>query len=374
MRRLRLSLVFLPLITTISCITAAFPATTTPTDTLHHGTPQPISASIENPPIIGENVVAPGINPLTGQLFSDPAALNRLPILAKISNAPVIVRPQSGLSAADMVFEHYVEGGLTRFSALFYGEAPQRVGSIRSARLIDLELVPMFQALMAFSGASTGVEDRLNRSDFASRLFKGVLFNPPYFWRDETIEVPHNMFLDTQALWQLAALQGLDQPPELSGLTFSQSTPPGSSGVAGELDLRYRATRVIWRYNSISGLYDRWADGEIHRDANTLEQVTAANVVILYADHQLTDIVESQFQDVVSYSLEITLRGSGQAILFRNGQRYDERWVRPTREAMLTLETSEGKPLDLKPGKTWFQVVPLLGQQNPQEEWLRVGE
>lgn len=70
------------------------------------------------------------------------------------------------------------------------------MGSIRSARLIDLELVPMFGGLLAFSGASIGVEDRLNTSDFAGRLYKGVLYGLPYYWRDEEIEVPHNMFAD----------------------------------------------------------------------------------------------------------------------------------------------------------------------------------
>jgi hypothetical protein len=312
------------------------------------------------------------VNPLTGLKVQNPANLKRRPMVVKISNAPPLVRPQAGLSSADLVFEHYTEGGLTRFSAVFYGQAPNRVGSIRSARLIDDELVPMVQGLLAFSGASTGVEDKLNRADFAARAYKGVLYGPPYFWRDETIEVPHNLFMNPNALWQLAAKDGFAQKPNLHGMAFATNPPPGSAGPADQVDLRYRATRVIWKYDTKRGSYRRFADGEGHFDANTNEQISAANVVIIYADHQFTDIVESEFQGNKSYSIEIKLWFEGDAILFRDGQRYPARWLRPTRADMLTLRTSTGDPLAFKPGNTWFEVAPLPEQQHPQEEWLRV--
>ncbi|HRL10969.1 MAG TPA: DUF3048 domain-containing protein, partial [Aggregatilineales bacterium] len=58
------------------------------------------------------------VNPLTGLVVDDPAVLQRRPIVAKISNAPPLVRPQAGVGQADLVYEHYAEGGLTRFSAV----------------------------------------------------------------------------------------------------------------------------------------------------------------------------------------------------------------------------------------------------------------
>lgn len=354
---------------------AACVAPILPEPTLEGLSLQPIIAqsllpTLEDQTGFGPDTFPEGMNPLTG-LLVDPAALERRPLVVKISNAPPLVRPQAGIGAADLVYEHYVEGGLTRFSAVYYGSAPDRVGSIRSARLIDYELVPMYGGLLAFSGASTGVEDRLNTSDFSQRLYKGVLYGLPYYWRDETIEVPHNMFMNPNALWELAAEEGLNQRPDLRGLSFSQEPPPGGTP-AGTLDLRYRATRVIWDYDPDLGRYRRTSDGQGHFDANTLEQVTAANVVILFADHQLTDIIESQFQDSISYSIEIRLWFEGDAILLRDGQQYRARWVRPTRETMIGLRTLDGQFLPLKPGNTWFQVVRLPEQQDPAEEWLEV--
>ncbi len=312
------------------------------------------------------------VNPLTGLQVANPAVLDRRPMLIKISNAPVLVRPQAGISAADIVFEHYAEGGLTRFSAIFYSQAPNRVGSIRSARLIDTDLIPMFGSLLAFSGASTGVETLLNNADYANRLFKGVLFGQPYFWRDETIEVPHNMFMNPNALWEKATEEGINQRPKLQGLSFAQAAPPDSLAAITSIDIRYRATRVLWKYDAAIGLYRRSADGQGHFDANTMEQITSANVVVIFADHYFTDIVESEFQGNKSYSIAVNLMGEGDAVLFRDGQRYDGHWVRDDLNTIIGLRTLKGDILPLKPGQTWFQIVQLPEQQNPQEEWLEV--
>jgi hypothetical protein len=320
---------------------------------------------------IGPDEFPEGVNPLTGLVVDDPAVLLRRPIVAKISNAPPLVRPQAGLNAADLVYEHYAEGGLTRFSAIYYSQAPEQVGSIRSARLIDYELMPMYQGLLAFSGASTGVEDKLNTSEFADRLFKGVLYGWPYYWRDDTIPVPHNMFTNAAALWQLADETGINAAPTFHGMAFDPDPAVNvSAGTANSIDIRYRASRVGWEYDPASGLYRRITDGLGHYDGATLEQVTAANVVVIYAEHTLTDIIESQWQGSISYSIEIKLWFEGDAVLFRDGQRYDGRWVRPTREDLLALRTTDGELLYMKPGNTWFQVLPLAEQLIPEEEWM----
>ena len=80
--------------------------------------------------------------------------------------APAVVRPLSGLSLADLVFEHYAEGGVTRFTAIFLGQEAPKIGSIRSGRLIDLEIPAMTGAMFAYSGSSGGVKEKIIASDF----------------------------------------------------------------------------------------------------------------------------------------------------------------------------------------------------------------
>ena len=108
-------------------------------------------------------------NPLTGELMTNPADLQRRPLAVKLSNSPPsYTRPQSGLNQADLVFEHTTEGNITRFTAIFYGQTPEKVGPIRSARLIDVELPAMYDAALFYSGTSTGVGERLRGSDIRS--------------------------------------------------------------------------------------------------------------------------------------------------------------------------------------------------------------
>jgi hypothetical protein len=317
--------------------------------------------------LLGPDTYPLDVNPLTGQVVADPALLEQRPFVVKISNAPPLVRPQAGISEADIVYEHYAEGGLTRFSAVFYGNMPQRIGSIRSARLIDYELMPMYQGLLAYSGTSIGVGEKLNGSEFADRLFEGILYGYPYYWRDDTIDVPHNMFTDLTALEALAHEDGSNAVPDLHGMAFDATVPDGESGAANHIDVRYRATRAEWLYDPRNGNYLRYSDGQPHYDANTNTQVTADNVVILHAEHHLTDIVESEWQGSKSYSIEIELWFEGDAVLLRDGRRYDVRWSRPTRENLISLYTLDGEPMPFKPGNTWFQVFPLPEQQEADE-------
>jgi Protein of unknown function (DUF3048) N-terminal domain/Protein of unknown function (DUF3048) C-terminal domain len=302
----------------------------------------------------------PDVNPLTGLKVDDPQVLARRPLAVKISNAPPLVRPQAGIGEADLVFEHLTEGHLTRFTAVFWTHTPPRVGSIRSARLIDLEIATMYDAIFAFSGASNGVREKIFNSPFASRSLEGVTVGPPVFYRDDSIEVPHNMFGSPMAMWDRATAKGVNTPPtSLGGMVFSPvPMPQGRPGATIKVD--YGPTDAEWRYDEASGRYARWSDGQPHTDANTRKQITAANVVLLYSWHQFDHtIVESEFQGSKSYSVEIQLWTLGPALVCRDGQCVKGLWNRWNKADMLSFWTDDHQPIYLKPGNTWFQVVNL---------------
>ncbi|MCA9966156.1 MAG: DUF3048 domain-containing protein, partial [Anaerolineales bacterium] len=132
----------------------AVPPTETPlpTETAVPATPTPFPTATVEPTVTATQVPTPAnllaaedftdhINPFTGEYLDDNTNLLRRPIAVKISNSPPEwVRPQSGIGQADLVFEHVTEGPITRFTALFYSQTPEKIGPIRSARLIDVEL------------------------------------------------------------------------------------------------------------------------------------------------------------------------------------------------------------------------------------------
>jgi hypothetical protein len=317
--------------------------------------------TVEN--LIGPDDFAPDVNPLTGRTAADLATLDRRPIAVKISNSPAqFVRPQSGLNRADLVFEHYAEGGVTRLTAVYYSQGADAVGSVRSARLIDLEIPAMLQSAFAYSGSSAGVQARIRASDFFDRVISPELgFGEPYFFRVPREGVPfeHTLFANLSAIWDWLARNNMNARPALEGLAFSEALPAGGSP-ATRVFIGYvaRESRVEWVYTAGAGTYLRWQGGQPHSDALTGEQLSAANVVVVSAHHQETDFLEDNVGGG-HFSIEIQIWGEGPATLFRDGQRLEGRWQRTDRNTMLAFHDLNGAVLPFKPGNTWFQVVPL---------------
>jgi hypothetical protein len=306
----------------------------------------------------------PDVNPLTGLKVDDPAILDRRPLAVKISNSPPIVRPQAGLGSADLVFEHYAEGGVTRFTAVYLGQGAPKIGSIRSGRLIDLEIPAMFKAMFAYSGSSGGVKQKIIDSDFSQEnrvISPDFGVGEPVFRRipEPGKAFEHTLFTSTDALWALTTERGLNTRQGLLGLAF-RASPPEDGQPARYVELAYLpgAASAEWTYAPDLGLYQRTILGEPHTDELTGQQITAANIVLVYANHVETDILE----DLVGgghYSIEIQVWGEGPVQIVRDGQVYNGSWIRQAREDMLSFRDAAGQPLTLKPGNSWYQLVPL---------------
>jgi len=349
--------------------TAAPPAAATAIPTF---TPEPAPTAMEPTPtaksqaaegLIGPESYEPDVNPLTGQVVADPSVLDRRPIAVKVSNSPArYVRPHSGLDKADLVFEHYAEGGVTRLTAVFYSQGASQVGSVRSGRLIDLEIPAMYQAAFAYSGSSVGVRDKIRVSDFFDRVISPDFgYGEPYFVRAPRDGVPfeHTLFADLYDVWAWLDNNDNNARPELKGLAFNEASPDGGDP-AGSVLVGYIAgeSQVNWVYAPGAGRYLRWQGGEAHTELLSGDQLSAANVIIVGAHHEDSDILEDHIAGG-HYSIEIQIWGEGPATLFRDGMRYEGRWRRTNRGDMLTFTDLEGNVLPFKPGNTWFQMVPL---------------
>jgi len=301
-------------------------------------------------------------NPLTGELEEDPSVLDRRPIAFKISNSPAgYVRPQSGLSQADLVFEHATEGPITRFTAIIYDEVPPDVGPIRSGRLIDAEIPQMYDAAFAYSGASQGVNGKLFSSPFSRRILRA---DAPGFYRTgEDKPFEHTLYADPSQWWEELERRELNQRPQFQTMMSFSEEPPEGGEPASHININYQDRMIVdWEYDEESGRYLRWADGEEHTDKNTGEQLSAANVVVVFALHQIVPSICEYAPpggECQAFSTEIQIWGRGRALVFRDGQMYTGTWRREQPNHMLTFYDDDDNPIPLQIGHTYFQVVAL---------------
>jgi hypothetical protein len=164
------------------------------------------------------------VNPLTGLKVENPDLLKRRPVLVKVANYPAVGRPHAGLSFADIVFEYYIGEGSNRFAALYYGQDCNKVGPVRSGRLVDPELARMYQGVLAFSGANP--ENVLPRIQelMGDRIITEDTC--PGLCRDDYTVI--GVFANTADITNVMQAKGVEiDNPDLTGMLFDTTVPAG---------------------------------------------------------------------------------------------------------------------------------------------------
>lgn len=332
-----------------------------------------------------------GINPLTGLPYPDQAAVERRNLIVKISNFPPVVRPQHAVNQADIVYEYEAEGGVTRFAAIYRSNAPDYVGSVRSARLIDIELATMYNALLAYSGTSEPIQELLTTEPF----FNFQLISPSVghaenqnnncddavFCRNDdllTIGTPreHTLFGNTNLMWAIADRQGTNTGFIAFGFGFSEDeTRNGEGTVANDIEIEwFGQTDSRWQYDAETERYLRFTDGVPHFDAADGEQLWADNLVVIEVPHVERPDLFPPGANYASLGIEL-FGGQGRAYVIRDGMLYQGFWRRNENEALgqaLQLVYGDNTPILLQPGRTWVTVVRGLGNAIISEEFTDV--
>lgn len=340
--------------------TVAAPPTTTPSPT-PEVTPTPEIVTLLSLDDFGDNR-----NPLTGELVEDPAVLERIPIACKITNHPAkYTRPQSGISSADIIFEHINLWSSTRFTVIWYDETPEEVGPVRSARLIDKEIPAMYHSSLCFSGANVGVSQTLFGSDISQRILRSNVDG--YYRREDLTDRPseHTLYTVPEMLWAELETRGFGERPRWGAVPVFDTRPQEGGEPASAMTLDLIDEIAYWEYDAESGRYWRWSDDEPHTDALNDEQLSAKNVVVLYVPHvdnASICAVPNADGSCLAYSIEIQMWGTNRAWVFRDGQKYEGWWRREARGDMLTFYDNDGEPIPLQVGNIFFQVMPATWQ------------
>ena len=301
--------------------------------------------------------------PLTGRPLNG-GPVTRRPLYVKIDNNHT-ARPHYGISRADQVYEWLVEGLTTRLAAVFHSQAPDVIGSVRSARMTDRPIVPSLAAAFVYSGGGPEELMGLHYDDAVAHRYIDLL--PGYGWgyREASRPAPYNYFTTYEALRNaLASAPGGDDPVNVPAWDFLPATVTdplaggfGPSVAANTLSVPYRdGFAVRYQYDAASRTYARYDDGVREVDGANGEAIVARDVVVIQTEVHLTD--QWGLDPSGSPKLDMQLTGTGRGFVFRDGRRQEVTWSRPDIVDVFELRNPAGEAVRLSPGQTWIHIVP----------------
>jgi Protein of unknown function (DUF3048) N-terminal domain/Protein of unknown function (DUF3048) C-terminal domain len=273
------------------------------------------------------------------------------PAIIQVENSDA-GRPQSGLAAADLVYEYVAEGGVGRFSVFFFtAPAPrQEVGPVRSARTVTVQLATLYHGFLAYSGASTYIGGLLRRASFPSYdedSARGNLF------RIAARAAPHNLYTDGQHIANLAALAARSpagyqlwtrSAATVGGVPISTFTVPVSA-----------SERPVFTWRADVNGFTRTEDTGLLVDPATAAPLVVPTVIV----QQVAVTTDPHVVDVDGrLGVDQAIEGSGSAQVFTGGQEYQATWTQPSSGPPL-FTLSDGSPAPIAPGEVWISLVPL---------------
>ncbi len=267
------------------------------------------------------------------------------PIMVMVENSPA-ARPQTGLEKADVIYEILAEGEITRFAAIFHSKKPGTIGPVRSIRPYYVQIGAAIDAVIVHAGWS---QDGMNAiKKYKADHFDQVYGDEAYYWRDKSRKMPHNLYTGIDRI-----LKGIEAKKKRTdwtakGFLFDPSGNALQIGEAAtEVHIPYLyGYHVDYAWNEKVARYVRSMNNKPHYDAETGNDLMAANLLICKSKHKVLDEKFRRDVDVI---------GPGKGWLAQNGRIIPITWKMSA--GLVRAFDASGTELHMNPGQTWIQFV-----------------
>lgn len=294
-------------------------------------------------------ILGPDECPLNGTEPEGDVDVGRPAVAVKIENAP-LAYPLSGLEDAEVVYEELVEGGVTRFMAIYHCGDSSKAGPVRSARIVDPALLLPYTKILAYSGSNRPVRDALEQAGIVqldeTRAGKGLRRIP----RDG-ISSEHTLYANSQALRRIGSKDFGDPPADD---IFEFGDRGGKGKRARTISIEFSGSTQVG-YDFRRGRYVRSQGGEpfmTERGGRLAVDNVVVEVHEVHLSKQITDVTGNPSVEIADET------GSGSAVLFRDGRAFQGTWERDAVGDAVRFLTRSGKSMVFKPGTTWIHLVP----------------
>lgn len=273
-----------------------------------------------------------------------------------------ITRPLSGISEADIVFEMpVITDSITRLMAVFGCALPAEIGSVRSARHDFIDLANSVDAIYAHWGGSHFAQDEL-KTGAIDEL--DALVNPyNVFYRKNNLPAPHNGFTNGEKVLSVSEKLKFRLENKFKGFSRMDCEKENDQlakckdAVDGMLKIGYPGEFwVEYKYDAATNAYLRWRGGKKEIDRNNKKQVTAKNVIVMFA---VSKQIEGDYNDVA-------LEGKGKAEFYVNGAKIEGIWQKNASSPKFYFYNNSGEEIKFATGNIWVEIM----QMDQKTEWI----
>jgi hypothetical protein len=285
--------------------------------------------------------------PLRGTTVSA-GSLDHASIAAKIDNH-WDARPQVGLETTDIVFEELVEGGITRYVAVWQSEIPDLLGPVRSIRPMDPDIISPFGGIVCYSGGQLRFVALMRQTPVYNAIH-GQPDTADTFYRTKDKRAPHNVLVKAKQV--LGQHEDIAAPKQQFAYALDAASSTAAKDGAPTAVVNYRFSYAFdgtWTYDPATELFARAQQGDKDLDSNG-RQLTATNVVVLRVG-----VVNDRGVP------KTQLFGSGEAWVSTGGGTVHGTWSKSSPTSSIRLVGDDGVTIRLGAGNTWVELVPHSG-------------
>ncbi len=321
--------------------------------------------SASPPPTPGSPSPSLVVAPLDG-LQTTAANASRHPVAVMVDDLSP-ARPQSGFSAASVVWQAPAEGGIPRYMMVFQERLPKSIGPIRSSRLYHIAWAAEWRAVYVHAGGSPQALETLAAKGHGQYVYNadGFRYEGRELYRITSRLPPHNLYSDAANLGKLIDAVRAPSGPAQPVWSFAADAPVEDRPVGGTVDVRYPYNHIHYAYDRLSNSYRRSVTAEgPQKDAATGQRVAPKNVVVIVMHFGPLNDGHPQ-----KHRLEANFVGSGRAWVFTNGRAVRATWRKKSFTGPTLLYDAAGRKIALTAGQTFVQVI-----QSATELGYRVGK
>jgi len=299
------------------------------------------------------------VSPINGLLFTK-TEMNKLksrrPVAVMISNHAE-ARPQSGLNSADIVYETLAESGITRYLAVYWSEAPAKVGPIRSARQYYLEWLSPYDPLFIYDGCANTDNPKTDAcGNISTYNIKKIATIGAWRWNDKRRYAPHNEYSSITNAWEYAQKMNWDSFPTVKAWKFKNDAIVSERGTKTKVNITFHQRLnnsglydTVWTYDSKTNSYLLQTGKQPSLDQENNTQVFAKNVVI-------QEISMMPSYDDSGRIIQDTI-GQGRAVYLIDGKISEGTWKKISRLDRTVYYYNDGNEVEFNRGRIWINAI-----------------